>query len=176
MDLKAKTKKIRIYNETLVITDPCYLILLPDGTEIKEVKGKKCEDPWNTCDCGSRLDRFGVNNFITVRTLYGDWGCTVYNRDTKEKIGEFCADSGLVTVTTLECVLEFNPEFLLWYEKHKHCATIINNFTGTVEVIYGFRNCEEGKTYTMDDMNDLECWIEGEGEESLSFISYQTGI
>ena len=48
---------------------------------------------------------------ISVDTLYGDWSCITYNSDTHEKIGEFCADAGMVGVFLLDEVLKYNPDF-----------------------------------------------------------------
>ena len=35
----------------------------------------------------------GIQNYMVNSTSYGDWSWTTYNKDTKETIGEFCADS-----------------------------------------------------------------------------------
>jgi len=39
---------------------------------------------------------------MTIDTLYGDWSCTAFNTDTKEEMGCFCADAGMVTAALLE--------------------------------------------------------------------------
>lgn len=37
--------------------------------------------------------------------------CTTFNSDTKEPIGKFCADAGMVAVFLLDEVLKYNPDF-----------------------------------------------------------------
>ena len=52
------------------------------------------------------MEVLGIKNYICRDTLYGDWSCTTYNSDTHEKLGEFCADSGMVGVYLLDEVLK----------------------------------------------------------------------
>lgn len=51
----------------------------------------------------------------------------------KYYIGEFCADSGLVSVFLLDEVLSYNPNFLEWAEDHPWCVTLIKDFDGEIE-------------------------------------------
>ena len=68
-------------------------------------------DDWQRCDYGDNMEIFGINHYITRDTIYGDWSCTVFNSDTKEPIGRFCADAGLVSVFALDEVIKYNPEY-----------------------------------------------------------------
>lgn len=136
---------MKFANEDIVITDPCYFIPY---------------DKWDESNFGTNLSIFGVSNYISTRTLYGDWSCTVYNLDKdNDVIGEFCADAGLVAVISLQDIIEkINSDFLEWAEEHSWCVTIIRNFTGEVD------------TEIVDD----ELHIFGRG--NINFITVQTGL
>ena len=71
----------------IIITDPCYICK---------------DDDWSKCGYGDHMERLGIKNYICRDTIYGDWSCTTFNSDTKEPIGEFCADAGLVAVFLLD--------------------------------------------------------------------------
>ena len=91
-------------------------------------------DDWDVCECGYNMAALGFTNSMVRDTLYGDWGCTTYNVETKEPIGKFCADSGQVAVFHLSEVLAYNPEYNDHIEK-PHCVTLINNFKGVVRFV-----------------------------------------
>lgn len=112
------------FDGDIIITDPCYIIRA-------EHHGTKSltDDDWVACDYGSNMEVLGIHNYMTRDTLYGDWSCTVYNTDTREAIGEFCADAGLVSVFLLDEVLKYNPDFN--YHKERTWTTaLIPDFTG----------------------------------------------
>lgn len=138
----------------IIITDPCYIV-------------KDCD--WsNYCDDFYESDRDKLIKGSIVRdTIYGDWSCTTYNKNTKEPIGNFCSDSGLVGVFNLDKVLEYNPEF----EFRKHTATLIKNFKGKV-----YFNIKHDNKY-----DDYSVHVIGKGyniktNEPIEFITYQTGF
>lgn len=141
---------IEFKNEDIVITDPCYII--------------KDED-WEKSSFGSNLRIFGVTNYLTRDTLYGDWSCTVFNLDEDRKlIGEFCADAGLVCVLSLRDAIEkINPNFEQWAKDHDWCVTIIRNFTGFVQIKTAFNS------FT----NEIYAYVSGSG--SINFVGEQTG-
>lgn len=125
-------------NEDIVITDPCY------------------------------FDYKSTPVDMVADTIYGDWGCTCYNKDTKEKIGKFCADGGSVCIAKLKDVLKYNPNFEKWMKEHDWCVTLIKSFTGTVFINYDIEYYEhKGKQ-----CKDLYCYIEGKG--NINFITTQT--
>lgn len=75
-------------------------------------------------------------------TIYGDWGCHVWEFDPRveekpkkgtKPFGEFCADSASVCVTPMN--KEERKAVENWVKDHKWCATIIEDFDGTVEYI-----------------------------------------
>ena len=100
----------------------------------KELENKN-PDNWELCEYGSKMEKLGINNYLTRDTEYGDWSCVTINTDTGEVIGEFCADAGLVSVFLLEEVLKYNPDFD-YHLLRQHTTTIIKDFNGEVEIVY----------------------------------------
>ena len=135
-------------NEDIIITDSCYLF------EDNEELSNELEPP---CD-------------LSADTIYGDWSCSCYNKDTKEKIGDFCADAGNVCIAKLKDVIKFNPNFEKWMNKHNWCVTLIKNFTGTAYIKYDIEHYE----YKGEQHRDLFCYVEGVG--NINFTSRQTGF
>lgn len=120
---------------------------------------KENPDDWTTCNCGSDMSALGLKTYLTDSTLYGDWSCTTLNTDTKEAIGQFCADSGQVGVFLLEEVLKYNPDF----DNHinrPHTTTLIKDFHGEIEL------------HTNDD--NTEVTVVGRGNRN--FVGMQTGF
>ena len=69
------------------------------------------KEEWEKSKLGENMEVLGIHTYISRDTLYGDWSCTTYNSDTKEKLGEFCADVGGVAVFLLDEVLKYNPDY-----------------------------------------------------------------
>lgn len=112
----------------IIITDPCYIIRAAHhGTK------PITKDDWKACNYGKNMDVLGIYNYICRSTIYGDWSCTTYNSDTNEKIGEFCADAGLVGVFELNEVLKYNPDFN-YHICRPWTTTWIKNFDGEVNI------------------------------------------
>lgn len=134
------------------------------GELIKQyTKWKDEHDDWRKCDCGQKMEALGINTYFTESTIYGDWGCTTYK--IKEdpykvidnfveaekkgedygidcsKLGDFCADAGLVSVFLLDEVRKYNPDIDKWIETHDWCVTKISDFDGEVNY-YVDRNNE----------------------------------
>lgn len=149
------TKGLNFEHEDVLITDPGYIIR------------EDSNDDWGKCECGDNFEVLGITKYETRSTLYGDWGCSVYNNDTKEKIGEFCADGGMVSVFSLAEVKKYNPDIEKWCEEHSWCATIIRDFTGIVQIKTGFYDKSQ---------KDYEFYRYVEGIGSINFISCQTGL
>ena len=150
------------------------------------------KDDWSRCNCGQNMEVLGIHNYISESTIYGDWGCTVYQIDEEPKnfvdnlmrciqenledeeygedesyipyegeyAGNFCADAGLVGVFLLDEILNYNPEWDSWVDKHSWCATIIEDFKGEAE-------------YYIDKI-DKAAHIVGTG--NINFYTIQTGI
>ena len=168
----SKVVESKYFKGDIIITDPCYVC-------------KKDNDDWDKSNFGYNLNRLGISNFITTDTLYGDWGCHTFNKDTKEVIGQFCADAGLVTVCLLDEVLKYNPDFKQNYMvKRPWCVTIIKDFDGTVSFIQRHIEYEYTSDYIRDDGtvvwkkgdigNDVDLIVEGTG--NVNFIGTQTSL
>ena len=111
-------------------------------------------DDWTKCMYGRNMEALGIEYYFTESTLYGDWGCTTYkikenpytvinkfaeSENTGEdysiscsKLGEFCADAGLVAVFLLDEVRKYNPDIDEWIASHDWCVTTIPDFDGEV--------------------------------------------
>lgn len=93
-------------------------------------------DDWDRCECGYDMEALGIKNYMTRDTLYGDWGCTVFDSDTNKPIGEFCADAGLVSVFLLDEVKAYNPNYNEQHIAEKDwTVTLIKDFKGEVQFI-----------------------------------------
>ena len=111
-------------------------------------------DDWTKCMYGQNMEALGIEHYFTESTLYGDWGCTTYkikenpytvinkfaeSENTGEdygiscsKLGEFCADAGLVAVFLLDEVRKYNSDIDEWIASHDWCVTTIPDFDGEV--------------------------------------------
>lgn len=147
----------------IIITDPCYIRLYGDGDE-----------DWS---------ELGFTKYMERDTIYGDWDCTTFDRNTKEKLGEFCADSGMVGVFLLDEVLKYNPGVLDTLPEY--CRTIIRDFDGDVQ----FKVSEERWTVNEDTpyvekgqvMLNYAVTVEGDGVNMrtgapIVFVGTQTGL
>lgn len=150
-----------IVKDDIIITDPCYVV--------------KDED-WDKCEYGDRLDKLGFTNYISEPTIYGDWACTTFampisdlkdvlsnpdliRRKEYSTLGEFCADAGMVCVTTMSEAVKYDSEFPKWIKEHPWCVTVVPNFEGVVD-------------YYVDE--NAEAHIYGIG--NINFYTTQTGL
>jgi hypothetical protein len=140
---------MKVENKTIIITDPCYIV---DN-----------DKDWELSDYGEDMTGLkDITNCETSNTIYGDWSCTVYKGTLDEepieqnKLGNFCADAGMVGVFELEEVLKYNPNFDYHITK-PWTTTVIENFTGEI---------------TIEEIDD-EIFVIGNG--NINFYSIQTG-
>ena len=131
---------------------------------------------WDVCDCGNSMDKLGFVHSMNRSTLYGDWGCTTYNLDTKEPIGHFTADAGLVGVFLLEELRNYNPEYadeLETIEKNGklYCTTILRDFKGTVQFVV--KEEEPDREYAV---HVVGRGINKKTGEPFNFITSQTSL
>lgn len=157
------------FDGDIIITDPCYITR---------------DDDWGTCGYGDNMEVLGIHNYMTRDTIYGDWSCTVYNTDTKEAIGEFCADAGLVSVFSLDEVLKYNPDFD-YHKERDWTTTLIPDFKGTVQFVVEHEEgvYEDTTEYHKagDKWEDYSVHVVGHGVnkktgEPINFRSTQTGL
>ena len=127
-----------------------------------------------------------LSAFILVLLLLFASGCeeTDANTDTKEPIGSFCADAGLVSVFLLDEVLKYNPDFDYHINK-PWTTTLIKDFKGTVQMVV---KREEGvyedttKYHTKGETwEDFSLEVVGHGinkvtGEPTNFVGIQTGL
>ena len=141
-------------------------------------------DDWSICECGVKMETLGFTKYMTRDTLYGDWSCTTYNLDTKEPIGSFCADAGLVSVFLLDEVMKYNPDYKD-VKDNRWCVTCIRDFKGTVEfrVEHLEGTYEETTEYHKagDKWEDNVVKVYGHGVnkvtgEPINFVGTQTGF
>lgn len=160
------------FDGDIIITDPCYIIR------------DSCNNDWRKCDYGDNMEVLGISTYMTRDTLYGDWGCTVYDTDTKEAIGSFCADAGLVSVFLLDEVLKYNPGFD-YHKERDWTTTLIPDFKGTVQFVVEHEEgvYEEDSDYWRagDKWEDYSVHVVGHGinkktGEPINFHSTQTGL
>ena len=127
MSEKTMNTGFEAVKDSLVITDPCYILK---------------EEDWNCLIDFSSSDRMvdwlkekGFTDFILTRTGIGDWSNHVTVGDTI--IGDFAADSGLVIVCLLEDLSSYREDF---FEKctsleQNGCLAIVPKFTGVVSLM-----------------------------------------
>ena len=141
-------------------------------------------DDWHVCEFGENMEVFGFSKYMTRDTLYGDWSCTTYDLDTKELIGSFCADAGLVSVFLLDEVMKYNPNYKQ-VKENSWCVTCVRDFKGTVEfrVEHTEGQYEETTKYHNkgDKWENNEVKVYGHGINKVSgkpinFVGTQTGF
>lgn len=148
----------------IIITDPCYIC-------------KEDSDDWDKCCYGENMEALGIHTYICRDTLYGDWSCTTYNSDTKEKLGEFCADAGLVAVFLLDEVLKYNPDFKL-HITNPWTTTLIKDFDGEVcfEIIETEGVYEEDTKFWKKGDKWVDRSVSVVGKGNINFETHQTGF
>lgn len=118
--LKTSTAKSRTYEKEFNNYSKAY-----------EIYEKETMDDWEKSNYGEDMENIGLRTCITSDTLYGDWNCTTYEKETSKELGQFCADAGMVGVFLLDEVLAYNPDFKE-YLKKDWVVTLIKDFEGEV--------------------------------------------
>ena len=141
---------MKFNNQTILITDPCYLINDSEGIT---------DNDWSFCNYGSNMEALGLNSFMVSHTGVGDGCWNLYACDDPnavvekfrveaEKVNqiyevpgineiltdmgqEFSADSGQTGVFDLAEVLAYNPFFK--DDLPSNCYAVIENFTGDID-------------------------------------------
>lgn len=110
----------KYFKGDIIITDPCYVI-------------KKNTNDWELSNCGKNMKMLGISNYLCNSTIYGDWSCTTFEEKSNKKLGEFCADAGLVAVFLLDEVLKYNPDFD-YHKERQWTTTLIKGFDGEISI------------------------------------------
>lgn len=144
------------FHGDIIITDPCYVIKDDDWGDV--VSGKPV-----TAELPSTMIR---------DTLYGDWSCTTLNTLTKEPIGNFCADAGMVAVFVLAEVRRYDPDFDYERRVKNGAATLIKAFDGT---------CQFVVKHTTSKYVEFSVRVVGKGmnfvtNEPIEFRTFQSGF
>ena len=144
------TQKMIADNDTLIITDPCYLL--------REEDWNRFGDIFNYENGQDFLSSLNFGECIIADTGYGDWSNEVTNLDKDVRIGTgFTADAGMVCVVTLSDLTNYGYD----YDKitdyiDSGLITVIHGYTGTVTL-----------TYTKGEYGDWAV-IKGEGDFNWS--------
>jgi hypothetical protein len=161
MFFESKEETKMKFRGDIIITDPCYII---------RDENQMTKDDWEECNYGENMEALGIKNYLTRETIYGDWSCTTYNKDTGEEIGKFGADAGLVSVFLLSEVLAYNPDFDYHISK-PWTTTLIKDFDGYIRI----REIDVVNEYTsIIDGGKKEVRVIGEG--NINFFTTQTGF
>jgi len=158
------TEKIELDGDVL-ITDPCYIV--------------DDDDDWERSDYGKHFEKIGITNFVTHDTIYGDWSCSMFDTETDEKVGDFCADAGMVTIISLDQAMNYNKTGVKALLKKDWCATIVKNFKGTGQIKIKEVQWEDKETKELH--TDYEAYVELIGidkttNKNVKYISKQTGF
>ena len=144
------------FDGDIMITDPCYFI--------------KGEEEWTRFCKDKDLSRLGLSSCMVRDTIFGDWTCAAIDTDTGERIGSFCADSGLVSVTLLDEVLRYNPDFVRHLKKD-HTITVIQDFSGTVKfVVKEYVSDRDGKTIVDHRVEVIGHGVNRKTKENINFV------
>ena len=166
---RTMTDSIKLCGD-IIITDPCYVV--------------QNDEDWNKCRNGEDMSDLGIKHYIVRDTLYGDWNCTMFDSNTKQPIGEFCADVGMVGVFLLDEVLKYNPDFD-YHINRPWTTTLIRNFKGAVsfQVVHHVGVYEDSNKFHKkgDSFEDDEVQVIGHGIDTqtgkqINFIGKQTGF
>ena len=166
---RTMTDSIKLCGD-IIITDPCYIV--------------QNDEDWDKCRYGEDMSDLGIKHYIVRDTLYGDWSCTTFDSNTKQPIGEFCADAGMVGVFLLDEVLKYNPDFD-YHINRPRTTTLIRNFKGAVsfQVIHYVGVYEDSNKFHKkgDSFEDDELQVIGHGIDTqtgkqIDFIGKQTGF
>lgn len=157
------------FDGDIIITDPCYII---------RRNNPLTEDDWDACLYGEEMENLGIKKYMTRNTIYGDWSCTTFNSDNGEKLGEFCADSGMVSVFDLDEILSYNPDYKNVIIERPWTVTLIKNFKGTVQFVVK-QSC--GVDDNGGNWKDYSVQVVGHGVDkttgnAINFVGKQTGF
>ena len=182
------------FKGTIVITDPCYLD-----------NGEGNLDLWEASGYGEDLSVLGFSQWISERTLYGDWSCFTYKgtedetkqaRETWDKyyftfFSKFNPDiSGEERAKLREEYKQYEKQFKAEHTLGSFCAD-----AGMVCVVYldevlkvnpGFKKWAEEHTRCATIIEDFDGDVEYEvdedmdahivGKGNINFYTTQTGL
>lgn len=141
-------------NDTIIITDPCYLMKDEDWDEFLDKNFSLY--PTSLADYLRNEHDFG--EVIAADTGIGDWNNEVYTVDGKDTtLGRFSADAGMVAVFTFSDLSNYGyDEDKLERLVKNGCATIIPNYSGDIMLEYEYTEDETPVAVIMGTGRTLE--------------------
>ena len=140
---------------------------------------EKINDWYDTNGRISDLSQCNLSQYISRPTLYGDWGCNVFdmNSEDKHSVGEFCADGGMVCVCYVDEIKKLCGEQKLIDLENSGSACIIRDFDGYVWGEVKKHTFTYNKKKCVD--YDLKFHIDGINyinKEKINYITSQTSL
>lgn len=159
IEVQESVQTMHADNDTLIITDPCYLMR---------------DEHWqHYCDMEFSKYPIGLDNYlrqylsfgevIAADTGYGDWSNKVFTVDESNTVlGEFAADAGMVCVVTASDLTNYgyDREQLQDYVE-RGLVTVIPNYSGDITLEY----------HTKDGMRLAVLMGTGETSEDVSWTT-----
>lgn len=128
-------------NDTLVITDPCYLMADEHWEQWLEM-----EFSGNPIGLDNYLRQYhNFGDVIASDTGVGDWSNKVYNVSSNATVGQFSADAGMVICAKASDLKNYGADFdKIKDYAERGLATIIENYSGHINLCYETRENEDG--------------------------------
>lgn len=130
-------------NDTLIITDPCYIMRDEHWEHFLDLEFTK--NPIGLDDYLRKYHNFG--EVIAADTGIGDWSNEVYNIQSNETLGEFCADAGMVICCTASDLTNYGADMNEVNKlRAKGCLAIIPNYSGHINLCYESDEADTSQT------------------------------
>ena len=122
-------------NDTLIITDPCYIMRDEHWEHFLNLEFSS--QPIGLDNYLRKYHSFG--ELLAGDTGIGDWNNEVVNSMTGDVLGEFAADAGMVIVCTASDLTNYGyDKDEVQRLKENGCLTIIEDFTGHIQLEYHY--------------------------------------
>lgn len=132
---------------------------------------------WEKSNGGYNMEYLGFNDFLSRDTLCGDWSCHIFDTNSEEVLGEFCADSGMVCVCLMDEVFAYDPD-CDFFKRNQETAAIVRDFDGEIQIaVKEYKGVYEEDwdcNKKGDPYIDYEVQIIGNG--NINFVTKQTGF
>lgn len=128
-EVELNIQTMKADNDTLIITDPCYILKEEHWDDFGDKNGYSDLDMYLR-----RYHNFG--EVLGYETGFGDWSNLVCENETGKAIGRFCADAGMVMVCTASDLANYRPDYQEVVKDlvERECAAVIPDFTGEVKL------------------------------------------
>lgn len=137
-EVKERMQSMQADNDTLIITDPCYLMKEEHWQQYCSMEFS--ENPIGLDNYLRQYHNFG--EVIAADTGYGDWSNQVFTLDDSQTVlGNFTADAGMVVVCTASDLENYGydkKQFLELVERG--CIAVIPNYSGDITLEYHIKD------------------------------------